>query len=139
MGISWKFLISIMHGGWDITVLKDNCDNFVTRLYEKMTTLVFSYQFHINIASKNADASTIFLAMCLNLIFDRKVTLKCQKPFKNQVYCYFLTLNFLLKIGLRLLWQKMWVISDLWTLIQLADVSSLKNLKIYCSVTLRKL
>ena len=134
MSISSKFLIAIMHGGWDITVLKDNCNNFVTSLYEKMTTFVFSYQFHINIASKNADPSTIFLAMCLNLIFDRKLTLKCQKPFKNQVYCY----QNRFKVALVIKWQKIWVISDLWTLIQLVDVSSLKNLKMYCSVTLRK-
>ena len=57
----------------------------------------------LNIALKNTDTSTTFLAMCLNLIFDWKVTPKCYFPIKNQVFCYFLTLNCLSKIGLKFL------------------------------------
>ena len=56
----------------------------------------------LNIASKNAGASTIFLVMCLNLIFGKK-WLKCYFPVKNQIYYYFLTLNCPLKIGSKLL------------------------------------
>ena len=53
----------------------------------------------LNIASKNAGTSAIFLAMCLNLIFGKKRYF----PVKNQIYCYILTLNCPLKIGSKLL------------------------------------
>ena len=60
---------------------------------KKMTAFVFSYQFHINIASKSADTSAIFLATCLNLIFDRKVTLKCRKTCQKSslLLCPYIT------------------------------------------------
>ena len=135
MGISWKFLISIIHGGWDITVWKGNCNNFATSLYEKMTAFVFSYQFHINIASKSADTSAIFLAKCLNLIFDRKVTLKCRKTYQKSslLLCPYITpfIENRFKVALVKKWQKMWVVSDLLTPIQLVDVTSLKNFEMY--------
>ena len=57
----------------------------------------------LNIALKNTDTITVFLAMCLKLIFDRKITPKCYFPVKNQIYCYFLTVHCLLKIVLKLL------------------------------------
>ena len=67
-----------------------------------------------------------------------KVLLSCQKSNLLLLPYSTLFIENSFKVGWVKKWQKMWIISDLWSLLQLVEVSSWKNLKMYGSVTVEK-